>query len=100
MCSFPVLSQPSFTWPSTATRLLTDLAHLATLSLRSRSALVAENLFLCKQLALYQERKVKPRRTVDATRLLLVALSKFFDWRNDLVIVKPDTLIRWHLSLP
>jgi hypothetical protein len=30
------------------------------LCLRSRSALAAENLFLRKQLALYQERHVKP----------------------------------------
>ncbi len=81
---------------STATRLLTDLAHLTTLSFRSRSALVAENLFLRKQLALYQEREVKPHRAVDATRLFLVVLSKFFDWRSALVVVKPDTLIRWH----
>lgn len=81
---------------SRATRLLTDLAHLTTLSFRSRSALVAENLFLRKQLALYQEREVKPHRAVDATRLFLVVLSKFFDWRSALVIVRPDTLIRWH----
>ena len=31
-------------------------------SLRPQCALVAENLFLRKQLALYLERKVKPRR--------------------------------------
>ena len=30
--------------------------------LQSRSALAAENLFLRKQLALYQERQVQPRR--------------------------------------
>ncbi len=40
--------------------------------LRSRSALMAENLFLRKQLVLYLERKVKPRRANDATRLTLV----------------------------
>ena len=90
--SYPKPRSPRFS----ATRLLTDLAHLATLSFRSRSALVAENLFLRKQLALYQEREVKPHRAVDATRLFLVVLSKVFDWRSALVIVKPDTLIRWH----
>jgi hypothetical protein len=36
---------------------------------RSRSALTAENLFLRKQLALYQERQVRPRRATDAARL-------------------------------
>jgi hypothetical protein len=32
---------------------------------------VAENLFLRKQLALYQERRAKPRRADDATRIVL-----------------------------
>src|SRR5271169_5125871 len=26
----------------------------------------------------------------------MVALSQFFDWRDALVIVKPETLLRWH----
>jgi hypothetical protein len=37
-----------------------DLATLASSAMRSRVQLAAENLFLRKQLALYQERKVKP----------------------------------------
>jgi len=56
----------------------------------------AENLFLRKQLALFQERKTKARRADDATRWLMSFLSQWFDWRNALVHVKPDTLIRWH----
>jgi putative transposase len=42
------------------------------------------------------ERHVKPRRTDDATRITLVALSWLIDWRRVLTVVKPDTLIRWH----
>jgi hypothetical protein len=61
----------------------------------SHSALAAENLFLRKQLALFQERKVKPRRADDATRWMMAALSRMFPWGNSLVNVKPDTLIRW-----
>ena len=53
-------------------------------------------MFLRKQLALYRERQVKPCRADDATRITLVALSRLVDWRQLLVIVKPDTLIRWH----
>ena len=63
---------------------------------RPRRALAAENLFLRKQLALFQEREVKPRRADDATRAALVWLAKAFNWRGALVIVKPATLIRWH----
>jgi putative transposase len=62
----------------------------------SRIALIAENLFLRKQLALFQERQAKPRRTAASFRLAMVALAKFFDWRNALVIVKPKTFLKWH----
>jgi transposase InsO family protein len=69
---------------------------LASSAMRSRAQLAAENLFLRKQLALYQERKVKPRRADDATRIILAGLSRLLAWRQLLVIVKPATLIRWH----
>jgi putative transposase len=58
--------------------------------------LAAENLFLRKQLALYQERKVKPRRATHATRLTLVWLSRWFDWRQALAVMQPQTFSRWH----
>src|SRR5262245_35258504 len=73
-----------------------ELASLASSAMRSRAQLAAENLFLRKQLALYQERTVKPRRADDATRIVLAGLSRFLAWRQLLVIVKPETLIRWH----
>jgi len=49
------------------------LAWFFLLFLRSRSSLAAENLFLRKQLAFYQERKIGPRRLTDAARLSLVS---------------------------
>ena len=73
-----------------------DLTWLASSAMRSRAQLAAENLFLRKQLALYQERRVKPRRADDATRIILAGLSRVLAWRQLLVIVKPETLIRWH----
>ena len=66
---------------------------------RSRSALLAENLFLRKQLAFYQEHQLRHRRLTDAARISLVLWSKFCDWRSALVIVKPETLIGWHRRL-
>jgi putative transposase len=80
----------------TAFRVLLDFLRLLVLTCRSRSAVEAENLFLRKQLALFQERETKPRRTDDSTRWLMSFLSRSFDWRNALVVVKPETLIRWH----
>jgi putative transposase len=88
----PQLLQPIFTlitWVADARRFLR-------LRLRSSTALAAENLFLRKQLALYEERQVKPRRATNATRLAMVWLSHFFDWRSALRIIKPETFTRWH----
>jgi putative transposase len=66
--------------------------------LSSHAAVVAGNLFLPKQLALFQERKVRPRRSNAATRALMVLLARFFDWCEALVIVKPETFLTWHRS--
>jgi len=63
---------------------------------RSHGSLVAENLFLRKQLAFYQKRNIKPRRLTDSARLALLFWSRWFPWRSALVVVKPETLIGWH----
>jgi hypothetical protein len=78
-------------------QLLADLSGLIVLSLRPRRSVAAENLFLRRQLALYLERGAKPGRVDAATRVSLALLSRLFDWRGDaLVVVRPETLIRWH----
>jgi hypothetical protein len=77
-------------------RLLTDLTVLAALSFRGRCASAAEILVLRRQLALYQERRTRPRRIDPVTRISLTILSRLFDWRGALVIVRPETMIRWH----
>jgi putative transposase len=64
--------------------------------LQSRSALAAENLFLRKQLAVYQERQVQPRRATDAARLTMVLAARLFDWKEALVSVRPETFTAWH----
>jgi transposase InsO family protein len=63
---------------------------------RSRAAVIAENLFLRRQLALYLERKTGRRRPTPATKFALVILSRFFPWAGAVAIVKPDTFVRWH----
>jgi putative transposase len=75
---------------------LADLVGLVALSVRARRSIEAENLFLRRQLSLYKERGVKPRRIDAATRLSLLVLSRLFNWRYALVVVRPETLIRWH----
>jgi hypothetical protein len=77
-------------------RLLADLAGLIALLVRPRRAIEAENLVLRRQLALFKERGVKPRRIDAATRASLVLLSRWCDWRSCLVVVRPETVLRWH----
>ena len=62
----------------------------------SRLLLVTENLALRQQLLVLQRGTNRPRlRPRD--RLFWVALSQLWgDWRSILVIVKPETVIKWH----
>ena len=83
-------------WPFTIRHLLFDFVTLTRLAVTSHAQLAAENLFLRKQLALYQERHVKPKRPDRATRVVLVVLSRLLGWRALLTVVQPDTLMRWH----
>src|SRR5919202_4088828 len=81
---------------STLLSLVVDIVWFLWLCLRPPTTLAAENLFLRKQLALYQERHVTPRRAHNATRLTLVWRSRWFDWRQALVLVQPETFTHWH----
>src|SRR5580700_7244743 len=80
--------------------LITDLVRegfrFLGLMFRSRTALSAEILFLRKQQTFYEERQVEPRRLNDSARFSLALWSRLFDWKDALVIVKPETLIGWH----
>jgi hypothetical protein len=57
--------------------------------------LALENLALRQQLAVYKRTVPRPRlRTMD--RLLWVGLARVWTgWRQALVIVSPDTVLRW-----
>jgi len=77
-------------------QLLLDWMRFVVSIVRSRAASSAEILFLRKQLAFYQEHQIKPRRLTEEARVSLAFWSQWFNWRESLVIVKPETLIRWH----
>ena len=96
MTRYPSLLRNLVPLACTLLTLLMDAWRFLHLCLRPSPALAAENLFLRKQLALCQERQVKPRRPTQATRIALAWLARWFDWRHALVIVQPATLIRWH----
>ena len=75
---------------------ISDCATFFTALPTTRAALAAENLFLRKQLALFQEREKKAKATTAADRFVFSRLARLFDWRDALVIVKPATLISLH----
>jgi hypothetical protein len=79
-----------------AISLLSDVCGLVILLFRPRGALMAENLFQRRQLALYREGSVTPHRIDAAARIRLTLLPRPFGWRAALVMVRPETLDRWH----
>ena len=79
-----------------AVQLLGDAARFAILLFRPTQSVQAENLFLRRQLALFKERGVQPRRIDAATRISLALLARLFQWRDALFVVRPQTMIRWH----
>jgi putative transposase len=75
--------------PALVAGTLTDL-------LRGKPALVAENALLRQQLLILR-RSVKRPHCTPADRTLLVLLaSRVRLWRHAVLIVQPDTVLRWH----
>ena len=71
---------------------LTDLG-------RSKSELIAENALLRQQLIVLKRQVKRPTFTT-TDRLLLVLLARLVrTWNQALLIVQPDTLLRWHREL-
>jgi putative transposase len=84
-----------WTKPLTSSLPLTTLTDLG----RSKSELIAENALLRQQLIILK-RQVKRPSVTRADRILLVLLARVVrNWQQALVIVQPDTLLRWHREL-
>ena len=65
-------------------------------SLRSRRDLLLENLALRQQLAVLARRHPQPRFSVP-DRFFWIALRRLWaGWRNALILIQPDTVVRWH----
>ncbi len=63
---------------------------------KSKAALMAENALLRQQLIVLQRQVARPAFT-PRDRVLLVLLARLVQgWRAALLIVQPDTLLRWH----
>ncbi len=68
-------------------------------AIRSKTQLIAENALLRHQLIILQRQMKHPQlNNRNRLRLLLLARATPF-WRQALLIVQPDTLLRWHCQL-
>jgi transposase InsO family protein len=83
------------TRPATAPLLAGTLADLA----RSKPELIAENALLRQQVVILRRRVARPRCTPTDRALLVLLASRLRTWRQSLLIVQPDTLLRWHREL-
>src|SRR5207302_5408270 len=85
----------ALTRPATApliTGTLTDLV-------RSKPALIAENALLRQQLIIVRRSVTRPRCRPTDRMLLVLLASRLQTWRHSLLIVQPETLLRWHREM-
>ena len=63
---------------------------------RSRRDLVFENIVLRQQLAVLKRRR--PRPSLSAfDKLFWIAVRRFWpEWKQALIVVTPETVVRWH----
>jgi putative transposase len=67
--------------------------------MRTRADLIAENAFLRQQLIVLQRGGRRPKlKNSDRIKLVLIARITPF-WKHALLIIQPDTLLRWHREL-
>jgi hypothetical protein len=65
-------------------------------STSSRSDLLIENLALSQQLAVLKQRHPQPRFAAP-DKLLWVVLRRLWPgWKRALILVQPETVVRWH----
>ena len=69
--------------------LVTDL-------LRPRRLLLAENVLLRQQLLVLRRQIKRPNPTAFDRAVIVVASAITGTWRDSVLLVKPETILRWH----
>jgi transposase InsO family protein len=85
--TFLHLTQPSR--HSLALSIVSDLP-------RSKTQLIAENALLRQQLIILHRQIQKPHFTQSDRLWLVLLASRVQNWKDTLLLLKPDTLLRWH----
>ena len=63
---------------------------------RSKQELIMENALLRQQLIVLRRQISRPQLSNTDRVLLVLLASKLRTWKSALLIVQPDTLLRWH----
>ncbi len=81
-----------WTKPDTASLVMSTVVD----TMRTKRDLIAENAFLRQQLIVLKHQTPRPSLTPKDRGLLVLLASKVRGWKDALVVVKPNTLKKWH----
>ena len=65
-------------------------------AMRPKMLLIADNLCLRQQLLVLKRRQPRPRIKDAHRRFWILACRWFVGWQSSVLIVKPETVLRWH----
>jgi putative transposase len=88
----PLVGLTTLSTPTSNSLLVGAATDLA----RSRTELILENALLRQQLILLQRQVKRPQLNNKDRTILALLASKLRTWKSALLIVQPDTLLRWH----
>ena len=72
------------------------LAYTFTAVFKARAKLIAENLCLRQQLIVLKRGQIRPQLRDADRRFWILAWQLFSGWHRSWIIVRPDTVVRWH----
>jgi putative transposase len=79
-----------------ASRPAPVLLGLAADAFRSRTELLAENALLRQQLIVVARAVERPKLRARERGLIVLLAGLALQWRNVLLLVRPETVLRWH----
>src|SRR5260370_5902546 len=82
----------AWTTPASSTPVVGALSDMV----RTKPELVVENALLRQQLVVLQRQVKRPRFNRWDRMVLLWLANKVRSWKSALLILQPDTLLRWH----
>jgi hypothetical protein len=81
-------------WTKPATDSL--VGGMAADLVKSQEQLIVENALLRQQVIVLKRQVARPQLTAKDRSLLVVLASRVKDWKNAVLMVKPETVLRWH----